>query len=107
MIIDIHTDYDKESLEEVEEVLDNFAKDYTLPRENKRYIIEKEKSNIAPQFVIYPREKGDQIQGASPINMNSSHVENLLFNDKSMSIIRLSNDKLVKILKENPRNSLN
>lgn len=83
--------------------LSNFEQNYKLNHKKISYIVEKNSSEIAPFFVIYPESDAVKIKDVSPIKDSYSHMENLLVNnDKEMLI--LLDGTYFRILKNKPIN---
>lgn len=92
-------DVNSKDFEEIVLAADKFRKKYSLKPLDIFVKITKEGDEINKHFEIYPRNKG-KIEGISPINLNSSHIENLLLDTEEEVILRIDNN-LYHIKKNN------
>jgi hypothetical protein len=92
-----------EEITEMVDALSNFEQNYKLNHKKISYIMEKNPSEIAPYFVIYPESDAAKIRDVSPIKNSYSHTGNFLVNnDKEMLI--LLDGTYFRILKNKPIN---
>jgi hypothetical protein len=89
----------EEEINEINSAIDDFNKNYNLGGKSITYVVKKQDSPIAPYFLIYPESKNVEIKNVAPINLNSSHMENLLMDNEKETLILL-NGNLFRILKQ-------
>jgi hypothetical protein len=106
MVFEIGETNNSKETSEIINALKDFRENYNLNEKHVNYIIEKQPSEIAPYFLIYPKSDKIEIKKVAPVNLNSSHIENLLMDDEKESIILL-NDRYFRILKQKPENLKN
>jgi hypothetical protein len=91
-----------EEITEMIENLSNFEQNYQLNHKKIAYIVEKNSSEIAPYFTIYPESNAINIKDVSPVKNSYSHLQNLLINNDK-EILILLDGTYFRILKKNPR----
>ena len=91
-----------EEITEMVDALSTFEQNYQLNHKKIAYIVEKNHSEVAPYFTIYPESNVVNIKDVSPVKNSYSHLQNLLINNDK-EILILLDGTYFRILKKNPR----
>ncbi|HPD81732.1 MAG TPA: hypothetical protein PK357_01390, partial [Candidatus Pacearchaeota archaeon] len=92
-----------EEITEMNDAISNFEQNYQLNHKRISFIIEKNSSEIAPYFVIYPEKGTIDMQKVLPLKDNYSYLKNTLIKNNEEMLIILDGTYF-KILKSKPRN---
>jgi len=93
-----------EEITEMNDAISNFEQNYQLNEKNTPIcIVEKNSSEIAPYFVIYPEKGTIDMQKVLPLKDNYSYLKNTLIKNNEEMLIILDGTYF-KILKSKPRN---
>jgi len=88
-----------ENFQEIMLAAEKFKKKYILKPLGVLATIIMEGNEINKHFEIYPMDNC-KIENVSPINLDSSHIENLLLNTEEVVVLRIDNN-LYHVRKDN------